>query len=330
MKLLAKIFGVIITLAVIASLFAFIKLSSKINASEDVILEIPQNSGIDDAIAQLNQKEILSPQWFYELVAKGYAYETKLHIYAGVHKFSKDLTCGELIAALFSGKNLLTRHITFPEGIKLQRFASILHYQLNVDSTAFIKLCHDKQFIHSLGLNTSTLEGYLFPATYDFFVDIKMEKIVTTLVNEQKRIWRKYEADGKRIGYDFHKTLTLASIIEAETPVISERKRISGVYHNRIKHGMLLQADPTVQYALGEQKKRLLYSDLEVDSPYNTYKYKGLPPTPINSPSETSIDAAVHPESNPYLFFVATGDGTNSHTFSRTYAEHLKVKNKRK
>jgi len=121
---------------------------------------------------------------------------------------------------------------------------------------------------------------------------------------------------------NIHQILTLASIIEAETPVISERKRVSGVFHNRLKKKMPLAADPTIQYALGTHKKRLLYSDLEVDSPYNTYKNAGLPPGPINSPSYSSIEAALTPEVHNYLFFVAKGDGSNTHNFAKNYDEH--------
>lgn len=120
-----------------------------------------------------------------------------------------------------------------------------------------------------------------------------------------------------------HQVVTLASIVEAETPVLEERPRVAGVYINRLEKGMLLQADPTVQYALNKFS-RLTYSDLNYDSPYNTYRYAGLPPSPINSPSKSSIDAVLNYEKHNFIYFVAKGDGSGLHNFARTYEEHLK------
>ena len=304
------------------SIYCYQKITSKIDATDDVELTIANNSGINEIIHKLNEQGLLKPNWLFRSLARGYAYATRKFIFAGVHQFPATLTNGELIVALFDGKNLLVERVTFPEGITVSRFASILQKQMNIDSAYFVQLCHSKEFIEKLDVDAKNLEGYLMPATFNFFVDITAEKIIEMLVREQKKVWQKYEGDARKIGFDYHKTLTLASIIEAETPVIDERKLVSGVYHNRLRIGMLLQADPTVHYALGVPKKRLLYADLRIDSPYNTYRYVGLPPGPINSPSSTSIEAAVNPEKSDYLFFVAVGDGSNRHNFSKNYAEH--------
>ena len=330
-KLLVIIPSVILLVMLAFSIYCYEKITSKIDATESIELTIGNNSGINEIIRKLNEQNLLKPNWFFSVVARGYAYATGKFIFAGVHKFPASLTQGELIVALFSGKNLLVTKITFPEGITVKRFASILQKQMNIDSAYFVQLCNSEEFIKKLEIDADNLEGYLMPATFNFFVDITPEKIIETLVQEQKKVWEKYENDAQKIGFNYHQTLTLASIIEAETPVIDERKLVSGVYHNRLKKGMLLQADPTVQYALGTQKKRLLYSDLEIDSRYNTYKYAGLPPGPINSPSSSSIEAAVNPEESDYLFFVAVGDGSNRHNFSKTFDEHQQqVENFRK
>ena len=122
------------------------------------------------------------------------------------------------------------------------------------------------------------------------------------------------------IGFTTHEILTLASIIEGETNIIEEMPRISGVYHNRLRRGMKLQADPTIQYLIPGEWRRVLFKDLEIDSPYNTYKYKGLPPGPINNPGKDAILAALYPEQNKYLYFVA--DGKGGHSFSKTFNEH--------
>ena len=316
--------SVILLAILIFSIYCYEKINSKVDTTENIELNISNNSGINEVIKNLNEQGLLKPNWLFLTVARGYARATGKFIFAGVHQFPATLTNGELIVALFSGKNLLVTKVTFPEGITVKRFASILQRDMNIDSVYFVQLCHDRDFIKKLGMEANNLEGYLMPSTFTFFVNITAEKIIETLVNEQKKVWRKYEDYAKKIGFDYHKTLTLASIIEAETPVIAERRLVSGVYHNRLKRGMLLQADPTVQYALGTTKKRLLYADLRIDSPYNTYKYAGLPPGPINSPSPSSIEAAVNPKKTDYLFFVAVGDGSNRHNFSKNYAEHLK------
>jgi UPF0755 protein len=321
-KILIIIPSVILLMLLGFSIYCYEKITSKIDTTESVELSISNNSGINDIIQKLNEQGLLEPNWFFRTVAKSYARMTGKFIFAGVHKFPATLTNGELVVALFSGKNLLVKKVTFPEGITIKRFASILKKQMDIDSMYFVQLCNSREFIKKFNIDATDLEGYLMPATFNFFVNIMPEKIIETLVQEQKKVWQKYENDAKKIGFNYHKTLTLASIIEAETPVIDERKLVSGVYHNRLRKGMLLQADPTVQYALGMQKKRLLYSDLEIDSRYNTYKYVGLPPGPINSPSPTSIEAAVNPMESDYLFFVAVGDGSNRHNFSKNFAEH--------
>jgi len=168
------------------------------------------------------------------------------------------------------------------------------------------------------------LEGYLFPATYEFDYGIGAEAVIRIMKSQFERVWNSdFDTRARELKWTQHQVLTLASIIEREIMVRAEMPLVSAVYHNRLRKGMKLEADPTVQYALGFWKKRLLFSDLkQTDSPYNTYKYKGLPPGPICSPGRDAILAALYPADSNALFFVAREDGT--HTFSHTYAEHLK------
>lgn len=213
-----------------------------------------------------------------------------------------------------------TISVSIPEGLNIKEIASIFRHKMNIDSVAFVTLCTNQQFIDSLQITSNSLEGYLYPNTYEFYQNSSPQVIIKRLTKEFNKMWAKYCSSVDM--NDQKAILTLASIVEAETPVISERKTVAGVYQNRINKGMKLEADPTVQYAL-QSKKRLLYKDLEVDSPYNTYRYKGLPPGPINSPSISSILAAISPENHSYLFFVARGDNSNLHYFSSTYSQHL-------
>jgi len=301
-------------------------LNSKINTNEDIILIIEKNMSINKVLAELNNKNILTPNVFYRYVIKIYVNITDAKLYIGVHKFNNNLTNWELINQLFSVNNLLTIKVTFPEGITINRFASILQNRLDIDSISFINYCNDASILKQFGIEASNLEGYLRPATYTFNIGIGISDILNLLIKEQIKELNKYTEAINNSKYNKYEILILASIIEAETPVITERKIVSGVYHNRLDKKMLLQADPTLQYIFKERKKRILYSDLTIDNPYNTYKYAGLPPGPINNPSASSIEAAIYPENHNYYYFVATGDGTNKHNFATSHQEHLKYK----
>ncbi len=244
-------------------------------------------------------------------------------IYSGSYRFTADNNHLQLFRALLSGKQALKVRVTYPEGISAVRFASISQKQIGLDSAAFMSCVHQDSLCTTLGVDAHSLEGYMMPDTYEFYWKEPVEDVVGTLVRHQNKIWQeKFEKQALDQGKSRLEVLTLASIIEAETPSADERSRIAGVYVNRLEKGMRLEADPTVQYAIGGDSRRLYYTDLDVESPYNTYRHTGLPPGPINSPSTESIMAALNPESHSYIFFCAKGDGSRSHSFARTSEEH--------
>jgi UPF0755 protein len=187
-----------------------------------------------------------------------------------------------------------------------------------------LRLARDKKLVYGdscpIDIPVDTLEGYLFPDTYRFAIGQKEEEIIKIMVNRCLEV-----ASPLYEGYDgslsFHEVITLASIVEKEAIYDRERPVIAGVFLNRLRIGMRLQADPTVRYVVNEPRSRVLYRDLEVESPYNTYRYPGLPPGPIASPGVASIRAVIEPADVDYMYFVARGDGT--HYFSRTFAEHV-------
>jgi UPF0755 protein len=185
-----------------------------------------------------------------------------------------------------------------------------------------MELSKSKSFLNYLNLNADNLEGYLLPESYYFYSNSSAEEILTKLKQEMDNFFTpKLEARMKELRMTRKQILTLASIIDGESNLVAEFKTISGVYHNRLKRGMALQADPTVQYLIREKRKnRVLKKDLLINSKFNTYKYTGLPPAPINNPGKDAIIAALYPEKNNYLFFVADGNG--GHSFSRTLNEH--------
>jgi UPF0755 protein len=230
------------------------------------------------------------------------------------------------VQQLVNGTPVLKK-ITIPEGMRKEQIATAFQDALGLDAGVFISLCEDKRFIQSLGLEVPTLEGFLFPNTYHFHENETSIRIIQTMVSEYQKLFKN---DLKHRLSDFGLTelemVTLASIIEGEAIYDSERPLISSVYHNRLKKGMRLQADPTIQFIIDDGPRRLLKKDLKIQSPYNTYKIYGLPPGPINSPGRESLLAALSPADADFFFFVANGEGY--HTFSKTEKDHNTAKKK--
>ena len=232
----------------------------------------------------------------------------------------------QIIQQLINGSPELKK-ITFLEGWTTQQFANQIALRLDINTDKILKIANGDKFLKKHTINGASLEGYLFPDTYLFDDNVTPEFILTTLVNEGKKFWTNSREDRASIlGLTRHEIITLASIIEGEAIYDNERPMISAVYHNRLNRGMRLQADPTIQYIIDDGPRRLLNRDLRIKSPYNTYLHDGLPPGPINSPGKKSLLAALYPEKNDYLFFVAKGDGY--HTFSKTEKEHNRAKQK--
>lgn len=327
--IMKKFFAFILVLVIIASIFSYLlysyadkKLDEKISIATPTIIDIPTNCTLENAVNILNKHNIFEPTWLYNAILSVYSKIKSNYLLAGSYLMKPGMSNKDVLSSIFSGTNLYIRRVTYPEGISLKKFAEITEKKFGIDSDEFLDYINSPQIRKRRHITARTSEGYLMPSTYDFYANPTLQNIAKKLFDTQDKIWKKYAHRAKLIGWSRHKTLTLASIIEAETPIPEERSRISGVYHNRLNKGMLLQADPTVQYALGG-KKRLLFRDLKINNPYNTYLYKGLPPGPINSPSESSIRAALYPEKNNFIFFVAKGDGSMRHNFARTHNEHL-------
>ncbi len=248
-------------------------------------------------------------------------------IKAGMYRLSKPLPTFRLLHAMvYNGLYVLEYPVTVKEGENIFDIASKLA-RIEVDTTEFLKLVHDPNFINSLKKYfprldaTTSLEGYLYPETYKFFWAEDSRNVIFKMVNQLFLVLPdSYYKRMEEIKFTLNKTLTLASIIEKEAQVDFERPIISAVFHNRLKLRRPLESNVTLEYYLRERRAWLKSSEKKMDTPYNTYRYAGLPPTPICSPSFASITAALYPAKVNYLYFVAKGDGT--HYFSRTYAEH--------
>ncbi len=241
-------------------------------------------------------------------------------IKAGTYALHTGQPFKEVLQALTDGTGLLAT-VTIPEGFDLRNIAPRLAKVLEVPEDSVHVAVRDSTWRAQRGVMAETLEGYLFPDTYSFAAGTTARQAVGSMLARFDAVWQPaWDARAQALGLSRHEVVTMASLVEKEARVAQERPIIAAVYWNRVKRGMLLQADPTVQYALPAHVDRVLFVHLEVDSPYNTYRYPGLPPGPIASPGAASLEASLFPDTVPYLYFVAHPDG--HHEFRNTFAEH--------
>jgi UPF0755 protein len=280
---------------------------------------IPKGSSLSQIANILEKDSLLEHKTFFILLGKISGYQNQMQ--AGLFKVPENLHPWHLLKYL-TKPTLAEIKVTLPEGIQAEEMAHILGEKIGIDSTRFMDLVFDSVYTHGLGVEQSNLEGYLLPETYFFNYGMDADEIIRLLVGNTLDIFKpdSVQLQLQKLGMTRHQIITMASIIEGEVMVDSERVLVSSVYHNRLKRRWLLGADPTIQYIIPGPPRRLLDKDLEIDSPYNTYKYRGLPPGPINNPGKLSILAALYPANTRFMYFVATGDG--GHHFSRTAAEH--------
>ena len=285
-------------------------------------VRIDHGTTLSNISDKLNKRGLVSNKWVFKFLIKIKGLEKSMQ--AGTFRLSNVHTNNEVINNIVFGSPD-RKKITFLEGWNMNQVAKHLAKELDFNYSEVIKLLSDEELIRDLQINSNTLEGYLFPETYYFFEGVDKTSVIKRLVKEHKKFWNNANlSKADSLGFTPYEIITLASIIEGEAIYDSERSIISAVYHNRIKIGMKLQADPTVQYIIDDGPRRLLNKDLRIKSPYNTYIYQGLPPGPINSPGKQSLIAALSPQDNDYLYFVAKGDGY--HTFSRNEKEHERAK----
>ncbi|HXY62736.1 MAG TPA: endolytic transglycosylase MltG [Nitrospirota bacterium] len=293
-------------------------------ANEKVWKEVQVTDGMSfKAIAATLRKEgIIRYRGYFELIGRIEGISRKVRV--GYYGLSTNMSLWEVLDALRKGK-IIEYEVVIPEGYNVYQIAWTLSgTPLVSDPQEFIKLVKNKEYVHSVGIDADSLEGYLFPDTYFLPKGIKLEDIPRKMVQRYKAAFvDSYRRRAKDLGFSEHQIITLASIVEKEAKVPSERKLIAAVYHNRLKLGMKLQADPTAVYGTKAWITKVTAQDLKRKSPYNTYLHKGLPPGPIANPGEGSILATLYPDNADYLFFVAQGDG--SHFFSKDFDAHAKA-----
>lgn len=286
---------------------------------------IRPGKNLDDIIDELKENDIIKNKFIFKVYVKISGKENQ--IISKRYLFVSGICNSELLNILTDRNMIQMEKFTVIEGLEIKQIAKIAENKLQLSPEKFIKETENDSLINMLGLKgkIKNLEGFLFPETYHLPLNVDEKDLVNILFNEfRKRVLNNDEIK-EQLNSSNKKLLDviiLASIIQGETNLKEEMGTISGVYNNRLKIGMKLEADPTIQYILPDgHKAKLKYNDLKIDSPYNTYKNLGLPPGPINNPGIYAIKASLNPEKNNYLFFVATGNG--GHKFSATYQQHL-------
>lgn len=294
---------------------------------KDKEFDVRPGENFSEIVKELKEKDIIPSAVILKIAGKITGKDDK--IISRRYIFKSGMTTLDILNIMTDPSLFQSVKFTVNEGLTVKQIGKFAEKYLGLSKEKFIEEAQNDSLIKLLGLKDSitSLEGFLYPDTYDVPLEITEKGLVKILFNEfRKRVFNNPEImdsiAAKKM--NFYDVMKMASIIEGETRKEDEKSRIAGVYYNRIRKNMKLEADPTVQYALPDgPKKRLTYDDLHIKSPYNTYIIKGLPPGPINNPSVSSIKAAINPESHNYIFFVATGEG--GHTFTENYADHLKA-----
>lgn len=320
-------FGLLIgsVLGAIAALLG-LYFGQRLPLKEPVECWIPPGSTAREALRRAASSCRLQLPALFTTVGELYVWLTGARVYAGTYRFGPEQRYWQLFRALFSGRQVWRVRVTIPEGLTTLQIASLLKREAGIDSARFVAVAFSDSLAAARSIPIPSVEGYLMPETYEFFWRHPAEAVLDRLLQTQDQLWQqRFAAAAQERGLSRHEVLTLASIIEAETPHSDERARISGVFWNRLRRGMPLQADPTVAYALNKPGQPLSRSELRRAHPYNTYTIPRLPPGPINNPSADAMAAALQPEAHDFLYFILLQDGSRRHAFSRTYQEHLRL-----
>jgi UPF0755 protein len=332
-------FFLVIAIAALAGGYLFIKNNTaplEPGNDKKTTVEIPFGSSTAAIGNELEDKGIINSSRFFRLYVK---IKGESNFQAGNYELSPSMSLVQVIAALKEGKLYKTPELTFtvPEGYNVPQIARIISKKTDHTEEEVLQKMSDPAYLKELQSKYEILpdeiykeglyyplEGFLFPATYDF-AEKKPEisAIIEKMVEQSSKVITQYEEEINRSGYTLFEVMTLASLIEEESQREEDRKKIAGVFYNRLNQDMKLDSDPTVKYARKDFNVQVLYKHLEVDSPYNTYRYKGIPIGPIASPGAKSIEAALHPEKMEELYFYARPNGEVIYT--KTLQEHNAV-----
>jgi len=332
----ASVLLVLLLLAALVVAYLYNEMLEPVDPSalEDYrIVEIPSGAGAEKIASLLYSEGLIQNELAFRFFVRRHGYGHRL--IAGRYSLSPAMDLSQITAKILSGDIYTeTTWFTIPEGLTVAEMALRLEEKGLADGEKFLALTReppeslidDFYFLDELVYSDIEyrLEGYLFPDTYEINIGINEEEIIRIMLKRMEQVISAANGEGLADrGLTWHEILTIASLIEREVRVDHERKLVAGVIYNRLAIGQRLEIDATIQYALGETKEFLLYADLEIDSPYNTYRHDGLPPGPIAAPGKASIMAALDPEDVEYFYYNYKYDDTGEHYFSKTYREHL-------
>ena len=289
---------------------------------EDKVVNITQGMNSHKIAQLLSGEKLIRSKSAFLILARLNGSSRSLK--AGKYKLNAKLNTSQVLHKLKRG-DVIKQYLVIPEGFTIAQIAQVWEAKGLGEAADFEQATRNPSLLQKYHIEASSLEGYLFPNTYEVTYNTTPEMLIERMLREfNRKFTNELRQEANNLELSVHAVVTLASITEKESKVEYEREIISAVFHNRLQRGWKLQADPTVVYALGNPKRNLTYDDLKIKSPYNTYRYKGLPPGPICNPGIASITAAIRPVQTPYMYFVAAGNGT--HYFSRTLDEHRNAK----
>ena len=324
-----KIIGITIVLLILLVVgYIYIQIGPyNKNSKKDILVEIPNGATLTKVSSILEENKLIKNKVLFKVVSK--FKEDNNGVKAGKYLLSQKYSNSEILDILISGKTYNDGiKVTIPEGSTYKEVIKYLTNKKIGKAEVYEELINNpKEFYDKYKFldekDITTLEGFLYPDTYYFEKDMSEKDVISAMLKRFSEVYTpELKEKQKKMGLTLQQVINMASIIEKEAVKDVDRPKIAGVFYNRLEIGMPLQSDATIQYIFDERKHIVSYSDLKIDSPYNSYLNKGLPPTPISNPGIKSIEAALEPEDNDYLYFVATVDGGNN--YSKTYDEHLK------
>jgi len=291
----------------------------------EIHIVIPSGASTTKISEILESEGLIRNATMFKLLSKELSADGKMQ--AGEYILNKTMSSEDMIDKFVDGDVYIETFVfTIPEGFETRHIIEKLSGDQVIDKEKFVELLatesFDYRFLKDIDPSTN-LEGFLFPETYEMKAGSNEKAVINKMLGQFDSVFKdEYYTRAEDLGMTINEVITLASVIEREAQLDTERALVSGVFHNRIRKGWKLQSCATVQYILGERKDILSYDDIAIESPYNTYINAGLPPSPIASPGEKSIIAALYPEETDYMFFVASGENNGSHIFSKTLKEH--------
>ncbi|WP_342581548.1 endolytic transglycosylase MltG [Ureibacillus sp. FSL W7-1570] len=343
-RIVARVTVIVIACILFIGIFGTLYVKSALKpvdpeSEEQIQVEIPMGSGISNISKILEKSGIIKDATIFKYYAK---FKNQSNFQAGNYTMTPSMTLDEILESLKTGKvyrePVMT--ITVPEGMTLEQIGKIVEKRTKYTKEQFMERVNSKEFIENVmstypelftdeilnGNIRYPLEGYLFPATYSFYDEnVSLDDIILPMIDKTNSVIGEYKSLLAEKEMTVHELLTFASLLEEEATEKTDRETIASVFYNRLEIGMPLQTDPSVLYALGGHKERVLYEDLKVQNPYNTYVNPGLPPGPIANAGVVSIEAALNPTDTEYLYFLADKEGNNH--FAKSFEEHLQNKN---